>query len=139
MNARRAVDVSATPVAEILEPINGDKLKDWQLPFTVQGNVLAPGGTVGRWRLTLREKGAVDSFFLRDGHSEAQGAPLAVLDRDIWERGKRYVLELEVSDTAAHTARDSKEFLVPDRKFAVIPLPAPGPTERSQGGRRCGR
>lgn len=125
VNARRAVSLDALPVAEITEPINGGKVKEWQLPLTVRGSALVPQGRLDAWRLTLRQKGVPAALVTWGGQDEVAAGPLAELGAGVLGRGRRYLLELEVRDVCGNAARDTKEFLVPDPRFAVVPIPEP--------------
>jgi len=128
VNAQRAVAIDDMPVAEILVPENRGKIWERDFPFTVTGTVAAPGRSVQEWRLTLRREGGGAVIEVATGTTPVSGGPLGTLTLDGAQRlelGQRYVLQLEVEDGNGDTATDTKVFLIPNPRYAAIPLPDP--------------
>ena len=125
VDAAAAVSFDDLPVAEITAPINGDKLQQWQLPFTIEGSALTPNAILDRWQLSVVSKQHQETIFENEGRSEVEEGPLGVIGSDILVPGQQYVAKLEVHDADGHVAFTSQEFLVPDLHFAVVPIPAP--------------
>jgi subtilisin family serine protease len=125
VNARRAVSIDNVPVADITAPTNGDKLQQWQFPFEIQGNALAPQGTLDHWQITIREADNQTVVLSAEGEKAIQESTLATIGPENVEAGKQYIVNLRVYDRAGNSAVDSKEFLVPHRRFALVPIPVP--------------
>ena len=126
LNALQALSFESIPVAEITTPENRAKVSEHDLPFVIRGTATVPGGQLTDWRLLigLREGGAFAE--IARGSSPLSGAILAELSDDLasLQPGRRYRARLEVNGSSG-MAIDSKEFLVPNRSFATIPVPDP--------------
>jgi Tol biopolymer transport system component len=132
VNAQRAVTSDTTPVASIGNVENRGKLWAHNFPFTVTGTAMAPSGTVREWRLTVRDDRRTRAREVGRGTTPISAETLGTLNlgkASGLRPGRRYVLRLEVDDTASHTAVDTKTFLISDPQFAVVPIPDP----RNQG------
>lgn len=140
VSARNAVEISATPVAEIRQPANGAKIHDWQWPLAVVGTVTAPQSQITTWQLILREADSGQVVASQTGSNVVESGLFMSVNQGDVDRGKRYTLELTAIDAEGSTARDTKEFLVPDPQFAAVPFPAPiaggRPVQLSRDGTR---
>src|SRR5205823_391590 len=125
------------PVAAISSPDNGEKVWERQFPLAVRGSVLAPGGAVRTWQLSVREVGHTRRHEIACGTESVTDDALGTLPLGrpyrVYPR-RQYLLELEVEDTLGNTAVDTKTFLVPGPRFATIPVPDP----LDEGGQNLG-
>lgn len=128
VNARRAVDTDDIPIAEILAPQNRGKVWERNFPFSVIGTVMPSANGLDRWRLTVRPLAGGEAAQVASGRGIVVNGVLGTVDlggRLNLQPGQRYVLDLEAEDTAGHVARDSKTFLIPNPRYAAIPLVDP--------------
>jgi subtilisin family serine protease/Tol biopolymer transport system component len=125
VNAANAVTIDTTPVAQILTPENRGKIFERDFPFTVVGTVAAPGSTVRDWHLTVQREDGGATMEIGAGAAPVSNEPLGMLtlDGSGLELGRRYVLRLGATDAEGNVGVDAKTFLIPDPKFAIIPVP----------------
>jgi subtilisin family serine protease len=130
VNARRAVEVENTSIAQISFPPNDSKLSEYEFPITVRGTAQAPSSTLRQWELRLASDSA-DIDVARGSQPLSDGV-LGVVDLTMHslEPGRTYRLTLMVEDTYGHRASTSADFLIPAPRFATVPLPDP----YSEGG-----
>jgi hypothetical protein len=128
VNARRAVEIGPLPVAEIQTPQNLSKVWERSLPFEVRGTVDSFNAALRQWRLTVRREGQASRWQIGSGRQPVDGAVLGTLrlgGRRGVRLGRRYVLELEVEDETGTRGLETKVVLIPDPRFAPVPLPDP--------------
>ncbi|MBI4517250.1 MAG: S8 family serine peptidase [Deltaproteobacteria bacterium] len=126
VNARRAVEVEDTAVAEIVVPENRGKVWERDFPFAVMGSAFGPSAPLIAWRLTLRPEGGESAVEVAGGHEPVVQGALGTLRLEGpagLELGRRYVLELVVEDAAGNQASDTKTFLISNPRYALIPVP----------------
>lgn len=126
LNARRALEIAAIPVAEITVPENRGKVWERNYPLAVRGSAQSLRAPLRQWCLRIRPQDSHASKTLACGTVDVLSNTLSTIDESTGlDPGKQYVLELSVEDVAGNVAEDRKTFLVPDPQYAVVPAPSP--------------
>jgi hypothetical protein len=108
---------TAAPVAQIVTPVNGAKLRKGQ---EVPISIVVRGSDRVFWRITLIGPGDSSSY-LADDSGPVNETVVAQLVTASLRPGESYRLLLEVTDDGA-SATATAGFTVPDPQFALIPL-----------------
>lgn len=127
VDAPGALEADELPIAEIQSPRNRVKL--WERDFPIQITGLAAGGglPLSDWQLVLREGQNGTPISLATGNTDDEGILLTLTmdGNPVLARGRRYTLELHVTDMAGNTAFDTATFLIPNPRYAAVPLANP--------------
>ena len=129
VDAAAAVAVDTIPVAQITVPENRQKIWERDFPFAVKGTANGGGSAMRSWELRIQEEGATgQSTLVAQGTDPITGDTLGTLSLDkpiTLVPGHRFVLELIVEDEGGNQATDTKVFLVPNPRYAIVPIPDP--------------
>jgi Tol biopolymer transport system component len=127
VNVARALTAPAPPVAQIIAPENGARIREGEFPRPVSAVVRSPSWSLKQWRLYLIDLGSGPARLIASGNQPKDSEVIATLrtqDHSLIT-GHRYRLDLEVEDARGRVASDTKEFLVPNLRFATVPIPDP--------------
>lgn len=134
VDALAALEHGLPAVALITNIENSQKIWRQQFPYEVRGTVRAPAGeTIREWRLSIAWEGSQRWRSLARGGGELEDGVIGRLrlgPRQRLRPGKRYTVRLEIETGSGGRASDTRTLLIPDPKYAVVPIPNP----KTEGG-----
>lgn len=134
VNALAAVRRGVPGTALITNIENSQKFWRQHFPLEVRGTVRAgDGDAVKAWRLSVGREGSEKRRHVASGSGEVEDGVLGKLRMGARHRlrpGRRYTLRLEVETQLGHAIIDTRTIMVPDPKYAIVPIMDP----RDEGG-----
>jgi len=128
VNVARAMQRDQIPVAIIDTPANEAKIRLDDFPYEVRATIAAPGSTISHWTLELEDIAAASRIQIAHGGRTMNDAGIALLTQHGplgIARGRFYALYLRARTVDGATSTDMKTFLVPNPRFAALPIPDP--------------